>query len=174
VSAGTSSALTVKASTSLSAMILPLGLAAQLAHGAAALESGAALATLSAPCWVPVELSLHVIAKALAGTLPVAALLTIAAPVTESVVTVLRDERTLPETVVPLVHGAVSETVVATLHVTVALVIAIVARTGAVMFALRVPVVAPGAAETESSTAKADAVAVKKCRSRGTRLSRTR
>jgi len=164
VSAGTRNAFTVKASASLSERMFPVGFAAQFAHDTADVERGAAFATVSAPCCVPVELSVHVIAKALAGTLFVAPELLIAAPVTVRLVTVLRDERTLPETAVPVVHGAASETMVATLQVTVPFVTAIVLNTGATTLALSVPVVAACAGVTKTRFVAITAVAARRRR----------
>jgi hypothetical protein len=146
VSAGTRNELRVNASVSLSERTLPCALAAQLAQLTAEVESAVAVATERAPCNVPVDASAQVIAKALGAIEFVDVALLIAAPVTERLVTVLRDERTLPVTPAELVQGAVVESVLVTLHVTVPLVTVIVARTGAVRFAAIVPVVAACAA----------------------------
>ena len=142
MSAGTKNELIVKASVSLRERMLPPAFAAQLAQFTAEVESAAALARVSAPCCVPVDASVQLIAKALAGTLFVAPALLIAAPVTVRAVTVLRDERTLPVIAADDVHGDVSDSEPVTSHVTVPLETVMVARTGAVMLAVMVPVVA--------------------------------
>ena len=146
MSAGTRNEFIVNASVSLSERMLPAALAAQLAHATADVESAAALATVSAPCCVPVDASVQLIAKALGAMLFVAVELLIATPVTVRLVTVLRDERTLPEMAAELVHGAASDRVLVTSQVTVPLETVIVASTGAVIFAVIVPVVAAEAA----------------------------
>jgi hypothetical protein len=69
VSAGTRYELMVKARLSLRLRTLPAALAAQLAQDTALVESGVAFATVKAPCVPPLEASVHVIAKAVAGTL---------------------------------------------------------------------------------------------------------
>jgi hypothetical protein len=165
VSAGTRNELSVNASVSLSERTLPCPLAAQLAQLTAEVESAAALATVSAPCSVPVDASAQVIANAAGAIEFVAVVLFIAAPVTERLVSVLREERTLPVMAAELVQGAVAESVLVTLHVTVPLVTVIVARTGAVMFAAIEPVVAASAASGAiRTTAIAVLMAVRKKR----------
>jgi hypothetical protein len=146
VSAGTRNELSVNASVSLSERMLPPAFAAQLAHGTAEVDKADAFATVSAPCCVPVDASTQVIANALGAMLAVAPELLIAAPVTVRLVTVLRDERTLPEIAAELVHGDVAERLLVTSQVTVPLETVIVASTGAVMLAVIVPVVAAEAA----------------------------
>jgi len=146
VSAGTRNELSVKASESLSERMLPCALAAQLAQGTADSDRAEALATVSAPCCVPVDESTQLIANALGAIVLVAPELLIAAPVTVRLVTVLREERTLPVMAAELVQGAVSDSVLETSQVTVPLETVIVARTGAVMLAVIVPVVAACAA----------------------------
>lgn len=95
---------------------------------------------------MPVDASTQLIAKALGAIVFVALALLIAAPVTVRLVIVLRDERTLPEMAAELVHGDVTDRLLVTSQVTVPLETVIVARTGAVMFAVIVPVVAACAA----------------------------
>jgi hypothetical protein len=146
VSAGTLNESKVNESASLSDRMLPPAFAAQLAQGTAVVASADALATVSAPCCVPVDESTHVIAKAVGAMLLVEPALLIAAPVTVRLVIVLRDERTLPEMAAELVHGDVAERMLVTSQVTVPLLTVMVARTGAVMFAVIVPVVAACAA----------------------------
>jgi hypothetical protein len=142
VSAGTRNELSVKASESLSDRMLPCALAAQLAQFTAEVESAAALAKVSEPCCEPVDESVQLIAKALGAIVFVEPELLIAAPVTERLVIVLRDERTLPVMAAALVQGAAADKVLVMSQVTVPLETVIVARTGAVMLALMVPVVA--------------------------------
>jgi len=166
VSAGTRYELSVNASVSLSESMLPPALPAQLAQATAEVERAEALATVSAPCCVPVDASRQLIAKALGATLFVAPELLIAAPVTVRLVIVFRDERTLPEIAAELVHGDVADRLLVTSQVTVPLETVIVARTGAVMFAVIVPVVAAAAAfgmMRAAITAAEAAVVRKRC-----------
>jgi hypothetical protein len=67
-------------------------------------------------------------------------LLLTAAPVIVTFVTVLNEERTLPEIEADVVQGAVRETTLVTLHVTVPLETVIVASTGALMVSETTPV----------------------------------
>jgi fatty acid desaturase len=83
---------------------------------------------------------MQVIPKALGAIVFVEVVLLTATAVTVRLVTVLREERTLPATVAELVHGAVIETLLATSQVTVPLVTVMVARTPAVMLVVSVPV----------------------------------
>jgi len=105
-------------------------------------------------------------AKALGAMLFVEVALLTGAPVTVRLVTVLRDERTLPVMAAELVHGATSDKVLVTSQVTVPLETVIVASTGAVMFAEIVPVVAACAALDNARvamTAAERAVVRKRC-----------
>jgi hypothetical protein len=146
VSAGTRNELSVNESVSLSERTLPPAFAAQLAQLTAEVESAEALATVSAPCCVPVDASAQLIANALGAIELVELALLIATPVTLRLVIVLRDERTLPEIAAELVHGDTSDKVADTSQVTEPLETVMVASTGAVILAVIVPVVAACAA----------------------------
>ncbi len=140
MSAGTKYEFTVNESVSLIERILPCAFAAQLAQGTVLVERAVALATVRAPCCAPVDESTHVMAKALGETELVELELLIATPVMVRLVAVLRDERTLPEMVAELVHGASSEMTLVVSQLIVPFETVIVARTGAVMFTVTVPV----------------------------------
>jgi len=127
---------------SLSKRTLPLLLAAQLTHGIADVDSKLALATVSAPCCVPVDAFAQVIANALGGTLFVKSALVIAFAVTVTVVTVLRDERTLPVIAAELWQGDAIDIDRLTSQTTSPLETVMVANTGAVMLVEIVAVVA--------------------------------
>jgi hypothetical protein len=101
----------------------------------------------------------QVISNAVGGMLFVDVLLLTAAPVTVIFVTVLAVERTLPEIAADVVHGAVVDTTLVTLQVTVPLETVIVARTGAVIVSETVPVEAADAPIGTISAAAASAVA---------------
>jgi len=118
---------------SLSKRTLPLLLAAQLTHGIADVDSKLALATVSTPCCVPVDAFAHVMANALGGTLFVKSALVIAFAVTVTLVTVLRDERTLPVIAAELAQGDAIDIDRLTSQTTSPLETVMVANTGAVM-----------------------------------------
>jgi hypothetical protein len=146
VSARTKNEFIVNDIVSLSKRTLPLLLAAQLTHGIADVDSELALATVRAPCSVPVDAFAHVIANALGGTLLVKSAFVIAFAVTVTLVSVFRDERTLPVIAAELSHGEVTEMDRLTSQTTSPLETVIVARRGAVILVVIVAVVAACAA----------------------------